>query len=111
MNFIKEKIIEKISKEVKKRQLSYTHTGFFYLNDPIILHDIIINRVSHWCIYEEEQILPKKFSLLDGKTLITILYNILEEEFYFYKIANGRKYKIKMKKDDTLRFKHIKQYN
>jgi hypothetical protein len=111
MNFIKESLIAKITKEVTKRQRSYTHFSFFFLNDPIKIGDMVINRVSNWCIYEEEQILPKKFTLLDGKTLLTILDRIMEEEFYFFKIVDGKKYKIKMKKDDTFGSKYSKQYN
>jgi hypothetical protein len=111
MNFIKEQIIKKIEKEVRKRQASYTYTGFFFFNEPIKKGDMVINRVSHWCVYEEEQILPKKLILLDGKTLLTILDRIMEEEFYFYKVVNDKRYKIKMKKDDTLGPKYIRQDN
>lgn len=111
MNFIKESLIAKITKEVTKRQRSYTYYSFFFLNEPIKVGDMVINRVSNWCVYEEEQILPKKFSVLDGKTLLTILDKIMEEEFYFFKVVNDRKYKIKMKKDDTLKSKYSKQYN
>lgn len=106
MNFIKEKLINKIEKEVKKRQLSYTYTGFFFLNDPIKMGDTVIDRVSSNYLYGQEEIVPRRLSIFEGKILLDILTKIVNDEFYFYKIVNDRKYKIKMKKDDTLGSKY-----
>jgi hypothetical protein len=105
MNFIKSKIIKKLIKEIKKRQKSYSHTNFFYFNEPIKRGDSIIDRINDWSVYEYEEILPRKFSILSGDLLLEILKRILNEEYYIFKVVNDKKYKIKMKKDDT--FKHI----
>lgn len=103
MNFIKSKIIKKLEKEIKKRQVSYSHIGFFYLNNPILFKELNINRLNDYYVYEHDKILPKKFSVLSGDLLLKILKSILNEEFHLFKIINGKKYKIKMKKDDTIK--------
>ncbi len=105
MNFIKSKIIKKLEKEMKKRQKSYSHTNFFFLNNPIKGDNIIIDKINDWSAYEFEDVLPKKFSLLSGDVLLQLLKSIINEEFHIIKIVNGKKYRIKMKKDDT--FKQI----
>ena len=103
MNFIKKQLISKLEKEVKKRQFSYTHDGFFFFNEPIVFAGIKIDRINEWAVYEHDRILPKKFSIVTGVILLHALKKILNEEYYLYKYINGKNYKIKTKKDETFR--------
>jgi hypothetical protein len=105
MNYIKNKVTKKLISEIKKRQTSFTHNGFFFFNEPIIVDDLILDRVSDWAIYEYDKILPKKFSIVSGKILFFALKKILNDEFYIFKTINGKSYRIKTKKDET--FKEI----
>jgi len=99
-NFITEHIIELIINEVEgKKKIGGTATSFFYFEEPIIDGDKHINRVSQFNPFEKEEILPIGWHVLEGSTLLEIYDKLKNNEFFFYKLIDGKSYKARLKKN------------
>lgn len=97
-NFITKHIIELIEKEIDKKRKLTSITNFFYFNEPILNGNIKINRVSRFNPFVEEDVLPFDWYKLSGSTLIQIYDKIKHNDFFFYKLIDGKSYKAKLKK-------------
>lgn len=99
MSFITEHIISLIKKEILKRKditgLNVYH--FFYFNEVLIDGDKKINRVSLNNPHESEKIIPLEWWEISPKTVLTIYDKIKSNDFYFYKVIDGKSYKARIK--------------
>jgi hypothetical protein len=103
MNFIKKHLIDKIKKEVNRKQDSVNFNGFFYFDSPISYNigknPVLINRINRERFYQQEEILPLAWNIKGGP-LMEIFFKIKNDEFYFYKKVNDKEHKIRFKKNE-----------
>ncbi len=98
-NFITQHIIRVIENEIDNKRKLTTATNFYYFNEPIKDGDKIINRVSRFNPFQKEEIVPIGWYGLSGNTLIQIYDKLKNNEFFFYKIIEGKSYKARLKKN------------
>jgi len=97
MNFITKQVIHLIKNEIKSKDLK-KQTNFYYFDDPIKDGYKTINRINISGAFEKERILPTNWSNIYGKALIAIYDNLTNNNFFFYKMIDGKSYKAKLKK-------------
>ena len=98
-NFITEHVVKLIEGEINGKKGITKETNFFYFNEPINDGDMIINRVSQFNPFQKEEVLPVGWYTLSGNTLIQIYDKLKNNEFFFYKIIEGKSYKARLKKN------------
>ena len=98
-NLITNQVIRLIEREIEDKRKLTNITNFYYFNDPIVDGKRIINRVSRFHPFEKEEIVPIGWYLLSGNALIQIYDKLKNNEFFFYKLIDGKSYKARLKKN------------
>lgn len=95
MNFIKNHLIRKIEDQIEKKHFIIGSHVFIYFNTP--LNDELfgsIDRVNRWAPFVKDEILPYRWSLLKGKTLLNIFLDFKNNKVH-YLTNSGQKVKLK----------------
>lgn len=98
-NFITQHVVKQIENEIENKSKLTTSTNFYYFNEPIKDGSRIINRVSRFNPFQKEEIVPIGWYGLSGNSLIKIYDRLKNNEFFFYKIIEGKSYKARLKKN------------
>lgn len=98
-NFITCHLIQKIEQEIEAKRKVTTSTNFYYFNESIKDGSRNINRVSRWSPFEKEEIVGLSWYALSGLTLIQIYDKLKNNDFFFYKMIDGKSYKARLKKN------------
>lgn len=98
-NFISNHVIQKIIKEIESKHKVTKDTNFYYFNEPIKDGKRSINRVNRSSPFEKEEIMCLSWYALSGSTLIQIYDKLKNNDFFFYKIIDGKSYKARLKKN------------
>ena len=98
-NFITEQVIKLIEKEIEDKRKLTSITNFYYFNDPVIDGEKVINRVSRFNPFAKEEIVPVGWYGLSGNALVQIYDKLKNNDFFFYKLIEGRSYKARLKKN------------
>lgn len=102
-NFISRHLIQKIEEEIEqKRKVTNTlspSTNFYYFNESIKDGRREINRVSRWNPFEKEEICGLSWYVLSGTALLKVYDKLKNNDFFFYKMIEGRSYKARLKKN------------
>ena len=96
-DFIKTHLITKIKDQVKEKQNILKYDGFLFLDKDIC--DVkIINRVNKWNVYPKEELLPLNWYQIKGGSLLEVYSQLKDNNFYIYKILDGKSHKMRIKK-------------
>ncbi len=98
MDFIRTHLIKKIKEQVKEKGNVLKFDGHFFLDEPIDDGKKIINRVSPTDIYPKNEILPIGWYAVKGKTLLETYSQLKDNNFYIYKLYEGKSHKMRIKK-------------
>lgn len=98
-NFITCHVIQKIEQEIEAKRKVTKSTNFYYFNEPIKDGSRSINRVSRWNPFEKEEICGLSWYALSGSTLVQIYDKLKNNDFFFYKMIEGKSYKARLKKN------------
>lgn len=98
-NFITEQVIRLIENEIEDKRKLTSITNFYYFNDPIFDGKRVIDRVSRFNPFVKEEIVPIGWYGLSGNALVQIYDKLKNNDFFFYKLIEGRSYKARLKKN------------
>lgn len=98
MDFIKTHLITKIKDQVKEKQNILKFDGFLFLDNDIISGDKKINRVNKWNVYPKEELLPLNWYQIKGGQLLEVYSQLKDNNFYIYKMLDGKSHKMRIKK-------------
>ena len=98
-NFISRHVIQKIQKEIEAKRKVTKSCNFYYFNEGIKDGKREINRVSRWSPFEKEEICGLSWYALSGSTLVQIYDKLKNNDFFFYKMIDGKSYKARLKKN------------
>lgn len=100
MNFIDHHLISKIIELYKfKLKILEQENGFLYFDFPIKTNIYKIDRIGNGFVYFENQILPLDWNSITGKTLLSILKQIKENNVYIYREIDGKIFKTRLRRD------------
>lgn len=97
-DFIKTHLITKIKDQVKEKQNILKYDGFLFLDKDILCDVKIINRVNKWNVYPKEELLPLNWYQIKGGSLLEVYSQLKDNNFYIYKILDGKSHKMRIKK-------------
>lgn len=95
MDFIRYNLISKILSKFRDNRDLYKHDNFFYFNQNFGK----INRIGRGFLFNEEEVVPLDWNKIKGKDLVSILNELKQKNFYFYKDINGKFYKTRPKRN------------
>lgn len=98
-NFITKHLVKKIQNEIDDKMKVTKACNFYYFNEPIKDGNRLINRVSRFNAFEKEAIIGIGWHGLSGQSLIEIYDKVKNNDFFFYKLVDGRSYKARLKKN------------
>lgn len=100
MNFIRKHLISKIKDQVKEKQNILKYEGFIFFDKEIVSKKLNknINRVNFWSVYPKEELIPVTWSQLESDLILEVYSQLKENNFYIYKIMNGKSHKMRIKK-------------
>ena len=97
LNFITKHLVSKIQDEVKIKEKILKHDGFLMLDEPV-QDQKLINRLNRYSPYPKEELIPVSWYLLKGKTILEIYSKVKRNEFFIYKLLDGKNHKMRIKK-------------
>lgn len=102
-DFIRTHLITKIKDQVKEKQNILKFDGFLFLDKDIPdgrekLFTKKINRVNKWNVYPKEELLPISWYSIKGHALLEVYSQLKDNNFYIYKILDGKSHKMRIKK-------------
>jgi hypothetical protein len=98
MDFIRPHLIKKIKEQVKYKQKILKHDGFFFFDKPIDDGKKIINRTTLVTPFYKEEVLPTSWYTLKGTSLLDMYSQLKDNNFYIYKLYEGKSHKMRIKK-------------
>jgi hypothetical protein len=97
MDFLKTHLIKKIKSQVKEKQQILKHEGFLFFDTPIDDGKKVINRIME-TPYPKEELLPIGWYNVKGSTLLDMYAQLKDNDFYIYKLYQGKSHKMRIKK-------------
>ena len=97
MNFITKHLVSRIQEEVKTKEKILKHDGFLMLDEPV-QDTKLINRLNRYSPYPKEELIPISWYFLKGKTILEIYSKVKRNEFFIYKLLDGKNHKMRIKK-------------
>lgn len=98
MDFIRTHIITKIKNQVKEKQDILKFDGFLYLDKDINDGKKKLNRVNNYNVFPKEEVLPISWYQIKGLSLLEIYSQLKDNNFYIYKMYEGKSHKMRIKK-------------
>ena len=98
MDFIKTHLITKIKGQVKEKQSILKFDGFLYLDKDINDGKKKLNRVNNYNVFPKEEVLPISWYQIKGLSLLEIYSQLKDNNFYIYKMHEGKSHKMRIKK-------------
>jgi len=98
MDFIKTHLISKIKDQVKEKQNILKFDGFLFLDKDIDNGLKKINRINKYNVYNKEELLPVNWYNINGGSLLEVYSQLKDNNFYIYKLYEGRSHKMRIKK-------------
>ena len=99
MDFIKTHLLSKIKQQVKEKQDILKFDGFLFLDKDVNSRgDKKINRLNKYNLYQKEELLPLNWYETKGNSLLEVYTQLKDNNFYIYKLLNGRSHKMRIKK-------------
>jgi hypothetical protein len=103
-DFLRKHLISKIKEEIRSKQKILKFEGFLFFDKEIIdtgrsgLLSNKINRVNSSELFRKEEVLPLSWYGVNGTTLLEVYSELKDNNFYIYKLYEGKSHKMRIKK-------------
>jgi hypothetical protein len=97
-DFLRTHLISKIKNQVKEKEKILKYEGFFFFDKEIDDGKKKINRLNRWSPYPKEELLPLNWYTIKGTSLLEIYSQLKDNNFYIYKVLEGKSHKMRIKK-------------
>jgi hypothetical protein len=97
-DFIRKHLISKIKQEVREKQKILKFEGFLFFDNEIVDGFRKINRINSSNFFIKEEVLPISWYVVSGKSLLELYSELKDNNFYIYKMYEGKSHKMRIKK-------------